>query len=83
LYHATCLQWDGSNYADIEQLFADADALLTPYSDDYIIVRFPERIDTIKPGWWVRRGENGDVKCYDDATFRLKYEALEVRDATL
>jgi hypothetical protein len=81
-YNATCTQYDGWNDKEVLDLLNDANTYAVKYGADSIIVRFskasmPGRaIETITPGWWVVAGENGVKKCYDDATFRVKYEAL-------
>lgn len=76
-YRAHAVQWNGSNYHEVEALFAGTGSYPSLYDNHQIIVRSMQRIDTLSPGWWVVKGENGVVKCYDDATFNVKYEPME------
>lgn len=76
-YRAHAVQWTGDNYAKVEVLFLGADAYLSLHDRHHIIVRFPHRLDTLSPGWWVVVGENGEVKCYSDEVFSTKYEEMK------
>jgi len=82
-YHATCRQYIGDNPKDIIEALTDKNTCATQYGADCIMVRFKvippggRQIETLTPGWWVVTGENGLTKCYDDATFRVKYEELK------
>ena len=86
-YHAHCVQYHGINTDDNAQevidILTDKDTYATRYGNGALLVRFskplPGRrsIETLVAGWWVVVGENGVVKCYDDNTFRLKYQELK------
>lgn len=81
-YKAKCTQYTGDNRAEIIALLSDSNTFATKYSEDCIMVRFNKAppggrsIETLTPGWWIVIGENLVTKCYDDATFRLKYKAI-------
>ena len=75
-YRARCLQWDGQNTHDILVALNDRDTYASLHGTDHIMVRYDERIETLEKGWWIVHGENGQVKCYPDATFKVKYEAI-------
>jgi len=81
-YHATCVQYDGWNTEQLLDLLNDEKIQAVPYGTEGIMIRFSEPeagqkvIDTISVGWWVVIGENGAKKCYDDQTFKIKYEEV-------
>jgi len=77
-YKAYCIQWNKDNTAEVLALLRsnNDDALMY---GEYIMVRFRQKregrkdIETIDIGWWVAKGENGDVKCYNNEQFHIKY----------
>jgi len=81
-YKATCTQFLGGNMEQVLLLLNNDTTDAHKYGEDCIMVRFnkPQRgrrdIETLVTGWWVVIGENEVVKCYDDATFRIKYKEL-------
>lgn len=70
-YKARCVQWVGINTEEIVSLLKD----VQPWGD-YLMYRYPNGVGTLRMGDWVVVGENGQVKCYTDAVFRIKYEKL-------
>ena len=71
-YRAQCWQWNGTNTQEIVQLFHDAKI----HDENHIMVRHGNRISTLVIGSWIVRGENGQIKCYNNNEFNIKYEAL-------
>lgn len=82
-YRAVCTQFTGENQEEILKLLNDERTYATVFDLTNIMVRFSKpsegqrAIDTISAGWWVVKGENGATKCYDDATFRTKYQEIK------
>jgi hypothetical protein len=70
-YIADCIQWRGDNAEAVIALLPE-DAKVS-VSTIYLTIRYRGGLTTLVPGWWVARGQNGDVKCYDDATLHVKY----------
>lgn len=73
-YQAECLQWDGNNVNEIRRLSI---AEITQHGASYLVIRHENTLSTLSPGWWVVKGENGQVKCYSDEVFRVKYQAIQ------
>lgn len=75
-YHAKCVQWNSNNTDELMALLDGA--TLVNHSDgrQYIMIRHEQGIDMLEIGSWVVRGENNQVKVYDDKTFHVKYEKL-------
>ncbi len=71
-YKAEALQWSGSNFDEIAELFPTAEE----YGNEYVIIRHQYGISTLQRGSWIVTGENGEVKAYKDAMFKIKYEEL-------
>ena len=71
-YRALAVQWTGSNMEEIAALVPNARLFR-----DSLMLRHEAGIDTLSKGDWAVRGENGTVKTYDDATFRVKYERMQ------
>jgi hypothetical protein len=69
-YRAKCLQWDGTNAAALDDVLQH----LTEHGSE-LLIRHHGMIETLRVGDWVVTGENGEVKCYTDEVFRVKYEA--------
>lgn len=73
-YQAKCVQWDGNNVNAIRQLVMMD---VVQHGASYLAIRHENTISTISPGWWVVKGENGQVKCYSDEAFRVKYQDIK------
>lgn len=68
-YKALAVQWDGENTEAVRALIPEAQ----PFRDA-LLLRHDKGVDSLVKGDWVVRGENGYVKTYNDATFKIKYE---------
>lgn len=81
-YQAVCTQFTGSNFEDLIAIFSQREDEAAKFGAHCLMVRFKKcppgssQIETLTEGWWVVVGENGVLKCYDDATFRIKYEGI-------
>lgn len=75
-YHAAAMQWRGTNTSEIAHFFPPRVEVI-PYGDALLIRFAPGEISTMKVGDWAVRGENGEVKCYSDEQFNIKYESIE------
>lgn len=75
-YRANCKQFDGTNAAAVIAML-EADGAACSDERGYILVRWGDNrvknMYAVGTGDWVRRGQNGALKRYDDETFRLKY----------
>jgi hypothetical protein len=71
-YLADCIQWDGSNFEEVRELFPDAENFI----DQFITLRGHGWLKTLKIGDWLVVGENLEVKCYSPEIFEIKYERL-------
>jgi hypothetical protein len=74
-YKADAVQWDGTNTQRVIDLIGGDIRL---YDNLYLVVRDGVGgIFTMTKGWWAVKGQNQVVKCYDDATFKIKYRNRE------
>lgn len=75
-YRALCAQWKGDNAAEIIVMLDNAHV----FRDEFIVVRQPGRIHTLRLGDWVLKGEDGTARFYTNENFRIKYEAVYRED---
>jgi hypothetical protein len=73
-YLAHAIQFNGQNTAQIIEL---APGIRLDWVGGEINARIGDDIRHLKRGDWIVKGENGNVKIYDDATFNTKYTALD------
>lgn len=73
-YRAYAIQWKEQNVGEILDALRAQGLSAVWHAPNHIMIRDNSTIDTIQPGYWVVRGENGMIKCYDDTTFKVKYE---------
>jgi hypothetical protein len=83
-YQAQCLQWDGNNTEQVQELMG-ADVRLDLHEQvnvgRLLMVRTPDAgIFTMTPGWWIVKGQNGVVKCYNNETFLIKYRIIKTSE---
>jgi hypothetical protein len=71
-YMAHAIQYNG-NAETIMQLVP---SLRLDWVGGEINARIGDNIRHLKHGYWVVKGENGNVKIYDNATFNVKYTKL-------
>lgn len=70
-YVAQCIQWTGGNAEAVTALLPEGARV--DITKSYLTIRYRGGITTLVPGWWVARGQNGEVKCYEHATLHIKY----------
>lgn len=75
-YYATAIQWDQTNLKAISNLIGDKARSVSAVGQVVFIRYEPGECNIVRPNGWVVKGENGDVKIYDDETFRIKYEPI-------
>lgn len=81
-YYASAVQWTGQNDKEVLALLNNRDTYATRYGLYQIMVRFShpaegqKMIDTLDAGSWIVTGENGQVKCYTDKQFNIKYREI-------
>jgi hypothetical protein len=74
-YRAMAIQFNETNVEEVMSVIRTNGAEPHEYGE-YIMIRFPNGIEMISIGSWVVVGENGDVKCYSNDVFHIKYEIL-------
>ena len=80
IYHALCIQWDGTNTTMVIELLdrAGCDAhkygnqLMLRWKDDW----HKPSIEMMEVGYWLRLGENDELKIMKPEEFELKYEVI-------
>jgi hypothetical protein len=72
-YLAHAIQFNGQNTAQIIEL---APGIRLDWVGGEINARIGDNIRHLKHGDWVVKGENGNVKIYDNATFNVKYMGI-------
>lgn len=75
-YRAMCVQWNGDNAADIIGMLDSAHV----FREEFIVVRQPGRMHTLRLGDWVLKGEDGAARFYTNENFKIKYEAVYRED---
>ena len=81
IYHALCLQWDGTNTEMIVELLSRAGCEAHKYGDATLMLRWRDdwhkpSIEMMEVGYWLRLGENDVLKIMKPEEFNLKYEAI-------
>lgn len=71
-YRAACVRWTGDNSAEIIGLFDNAHV----FREEYIVIRLPGGVHTLRVGDWVIKGEDGAARFYTHEVFSIKYEAI-------
>lgn len=85
-YYAKAVQLTPDNEAQVLAILNNGTTRTTIYEGQSrcLIVRFSaptpgqRAVDTLNFGNWVVTGENGEVKCYSDKQFKIKYEEVHV-----
>lgn len=80
IYHALCLQWDGTNTEVIVELLFRAGCEAHLYGNELMLrwkndFRKPS-IEMMKVGYWLRLGENDVLKIMSPEEFALKYQEI-------
>jgi len=86
-YHANAIQWKETNLGEVLDALRGAGLSAVWHAPNHIMIRSytpintlappgGRTIETIEPGCWVVRGENGQVKTYTDTVFKTKYEEV-------
>ena len=83
-YYATAVQLTPDSETQVLALLNNATTHTTVHEGQTrcVMVRFSapapgqKAIDTLNFGSWVVTGENGEVKCYSDEQFKIKYEEI-------
>ena len=81
IYHALCLQWDGTNTEMIIELLGRAGCDAHPYGDELMLRwrddwRKGPTIEMMKVGYWLRIGEDDSLKVFSPDVFDQRYEAI-------
>jgi hypothetical protein len=76
-YHANAIQWKETNLGEVLDALRGAGLSAVWHAPNHVMIRDGSSIETIEPGYWVVRGENGQVKTYTDTVFKTKYEEVK------
>lgn len=72
-YKAQAVQWSGTNTEEVVRMLKVESRL----HDKYLMLKHNNGdFSTLEVGHWVVRGENGEVKTYDNAIFCTKYTEI-------